>query len=287
MGIVRVISIFLFGLIANISLIQAADFKPLKGQTAVRVCADAHNLPYSNDKLEGFDNKIAALIGEQLGIPVEYTWFPQRIGFTRNTIKKVDRETGMYLCDLAMSMPAAPGRLAKTKPYFSSIETMVYRTGEGYELNQISDIAKLSQEGNKLKIGLFDRAVATETLLNNGLADQIKYYNFMAGDARVYPGRIVEDALASGEIDVAFVWGPIGSYYASASEVPMTVIPLNELGQRFIFSFALGVRHGDDHWKDLLNEILEANHDQVMAIMSEYSFPDLSNVEIIEVEPEN
>ena len=204
----------------------------------------------------------------------------------KNKIKDIDHETGMYRCDLAMSMPAAPGRLAKTKPYFSSIEAMVYRTGEGYELNKVSDIAKVSKENKKLKIGIFDRGVATEPLLINGLGEQIKYYAFMPGDARVYAGRIIEDALASGEIDVAFVWGPIAGYFASKSDVPMAVVPLNELGERYIFSFALGMRHGDKAWKALLNEILEANQDKVASILAEYNFPDISNVAVYEVEPE-
>ena len=274
----RLSSLFIVGLLFTFSNVIAGDFEPLKGQTALRVCADAHNMPYSNDKLEGWDNKIAALIADELGIPVEYYWFPQRIGFTRNTIKKVDPETGRFMCDLAMSMPASPGRLAKTQPYFSSIDAMVYRTGEGYELNEISDIAKVSKEQKKLRIGLFDRAIATEKLLNDGMEDQIEYYQFMAGDARVYPGRIVEDELAQGKVDVAFLWGPIAGYYASQSDVPMKVVPLNELGQRYIFSFAMGVRHQDKAWKDLLNQIMTKRKDDIAAIISQYNLPSLDNV---------
>ena len=276
---VRFISIFLLGLLTNISLSHAGDFKPLKGQTAVRVCADAYNLPYSNKKLEGFDNKIAALIGEELGIPVEYYWFPQRIGFGRNTIKKVDPKTGRFLCDLAMSIPAGPGRYLTTKPYFSSIDTMVYRSGEGYELNKISDIAKLKEQGKKLKIGLFDRAIETEALLANGLADQIEYYQFMPGDTKVYAGRLVEDELAKGNVDVVFLWGPIASYYAQHSDVPMTVVPLNELGEDYVFSFAMGGRKQDKAWRDLLNDIMEARKDDITAIMSDYKLPSIANVE--------
>ena len=275
----KAVLIVLFGLIASLSTSYAGEFKPLKGQTAVRVCADAYNLPYSNNKLEGFDNKIAALIGEELGIPVEYYWFPQRIGFTRNTIKKVSPETGKFMCDLAMSMPASPGRLAVTTPYFESIDVLVYRKGEGYEINEISDVATArTKAGEKLKIGLFDRALATEKLINLGLGDQIEYFQFMAGDARVYPGRIVEDALASGQIDVAFAWGPVGGYYASLSDVPMTVVPLNEFGDRYIFNFALGVRHQDKGWKTLLNQIMEKRKDDIAAIIAEYNFPSLDNV---------
>ena len=278
MNIVRVLSIFMFGLIINISLAHAANFQPLKGQTAVRVCADAYNLPYSNDKLEGFDNKIAAIIGEELGIPVEYYWFPQRIGFGRNTIKKVDNETGRFLCDLAMSIPAERGMYSPTTAYFSSIDAMVYRTGEGYELNKISDIAKVSKENKKLKIGLFDRATATRGLLENGLSDQIEYFQMMTGDARINSGRIISDELASGRIDVAFAWGPIAAYYADHSDVAMKVVPLNEFGSDYIFSFAMGVRHQDKAWKDLLNKILEKRKDDITAIIAQYNMPSLANV---------
>ena len=145
---------------------DAADFKPLPGQTSVKVCADAFNLPYSNKALEGFDNKIAAIIGEELGLPVEYYWFPQRIGFSRNTIKKVDPQTGKFMCDVAMSIPAERGMYLPTTPYFSSIDSMVYRKGEGYELTEMADIAKLKAQGEILKIGLFDRAIATAKLIN-------------------------------------------------------------------------------------------------------------------------
>lgn len=277
MTIFRAISILLSGLILGMPLAHAEDFKPLPGQTAVRVCADGFNLPYSNKELEGFDNKIAEIIGEELGLPVEYYWFPQRIGFSRNTIKKVDPETGKFLCDLAMSVPDERSFVVPTKSYFRSIETMVYRTGEGYELKEISDIAKLKAEGKELKVGLFDRDVATKVLLENGLSDQIKYYMFMPGDARVNAGRIVK-AVAEGEVDVAFVWGPIGGYYASVQEVPITVQPLNELGEDYVFSFSLGVRPQDKNWLELLNKILEKRKNDVAAILADYNFPSLANV---------
>jgi len=257
---------------------QATEIKPLPGQTAVRVCADGFNLPYSNKNLEGFDNRIAAIIGEELGLPVEYTWFPQRIGFSRNTIKKVDPKTGRFLCDVAMSVPNERGMLSPTTSYFSSIEAMVYRSNDGFELNQISDVAKVSQDHKKLVIGLFDRGVATEGLLNNGLAEQIKYYQFMSGDAQVNAGRLVASELAAGTIDVAFLWGPIAGYYASVSDVDMTVVPLNELSKDFVFSFGMGVRHQDKKWKEVLNLILEKRKDDITAILAEYNFPSLDDV---------
>lgn len=276
MTISRLLSVLLLGMMINVSF--AGEIKPLPGQTAVRVCADAHNLPYSNDKLEGFDNKIAALIGDELGIPVEYYWFPQRIGFGRNTIKKVDQTTGKFLCDLAMSIPAERGMYSPTTAYFSSIDALVYRTGEGYEINEIADIAKLKAQGKELKIGLFDRAIATEKLINEGVGDQIEYYQMMTGDAKINSGRIVSEELASGRIDVAFAWGPIAGFYASQSDVAMKVVPLNEIGTDFVFSFGMGVRHQDGAWRDLLNEILAKRKDDVATIMGQYNMPSLANV---------
>ncbi len=274
----HIIMVVLGCLFVTFNVVSAGEFKPVKGQTVLRVCADAHNLPYSNNKLQGFDNKIAALIADELGISVEYYWFPQRIGFSRNTIKKVDAETGLFVCDLAMSVPSAPGMLATTTPYFRSIDAMVYRTGEGFELNKISDIAKLKAQGRILKIGLFDRAIATKKLLDSGLGEQIIYYQFMPGDARVYAGRIVEDELATGKIDVAFVWGPIAGYFANKSDVPMKVVPLVELGRKYVFSFSLGVRRQDKNWQHLLNKILEKRKDDIATIIREYHLPSLTSL---------
>jgi quinoprotein dehydrogenase-associated probable ABC transporter substrate-binding protein len=256
--------------------VVAEELKPVKGQTSVRVCADGHNLPYSDKAGKGFDNKIAELLGEELGIPVEYYFFPQRIGFSRNTIKKVDPETGRFFCDLAMSVPEHTDFLKPTKPYWSSIEAMVYRSGEGYELKTIADIAKVNAE-KPLRIGIFDRGISTKKLLDLGLADQIDYYQMMPGDARINAGRIV-DAVANKDVDVAILWGPIAGYHAGVSEVPMTVQPLNELGEAFIFSFSMGTRYQDKSWNALLNKFIDKRRDDINAIMAEYYFPSLENV---------
>lgn len=271
-------AVLLSGLFLSTTAVNAEDLKPLSGQESVRVCADGYNMPYSNKAKEGFDNRIAELLGEELGIPVEYYWFPQRIGFSRNTIKSVDPKTGMFRCDLAMSIPEHTDFLKPTKPYWSSIEAMVYRDGEGYELNKLEDIATVSKEQKPLRIGIFDRGVTTKQLLELGLANQIEYFQMMSGDVSVNAGRIIEDALASGQIDVALLWGPIAGHYASVSDVPMTVKPLNELGEAMVFSFSMGTRYQDKKWNELLNKFLDKRRDDINAIMSEYNMPSLDNV---------
>jgi quinoprotein dehydrogenase-associated probable ABC transporter substrate-binding protein len=271
-------TILLSGLLLSSVTAQAEDLKPLPGQEAVRVCADGYNLPYSNNKGEGFDNRIAEMLGEELGLPVEYYYFPQRIGFSRNTIKKTDPQTGRFLCDLAMSIPQHTDFLKPTKPYWSSIEAVVYRKGEGYEINNLEDIARVSKEQGPLRIGIFDRGVTTKKLLELGLADQIQYYQMMSGDVRENAGRIIKGPLAEGEIDVALLWGPIAGYYASVSEVPMTVKPLNELGEAMVFSFSMGTRYQDKKWNELLNKFIDKRRDDINAIIAEYHFPSLDNV---------
>jgi quinoprotein dehydrogenase-associated probable ABC transporter substrate-binding protein len=271
-------TILLSGLLLGSVTAQAEDLKPLPGQEAVRVCADGYNLPYSNNKGEGFDNRIAEMLGEELGLPVEYYYFPQRIGFSRNTIKKTDPQTGRFLCDLAMSIPQHTDFLKPTKPYWSSIEAVVYRKGEGYEIKNLEDIARVSKEQGPLRIGIFDRGVTTKKLLELGLADQIQYYQMMSGDVRENAGRIIKGPLAEGEIDVALLWGPIAGYYASVSDVPMTVNPLNELGEAMVFSFSMGTRYQDKKWNELLNKFIDKRRDDINAIIADYHFPSLENV---------
>lgn len=276
MMLFRFVAVLMAALITTSA--YAEELKPLKGQTSLRVCADGYNLPYSNKELKGFDNQIAEMLAEELGIPVEYYWFPQRIGFSRNTIKKVNPETGKFYCDLAMSVPEHTDFLKPTKPYWSSIEVMVYRKGEGYDFKTIDELANTIKNGKELRIGIFDRGVTTKKLIDLGLADNIDYFQMMHGDVRVNGGRIIEDALASGQIDVALLWGPLGSYYANASEVPMVVQPLNELGEAFIFSFSMATRYQDKAWNALLNKFIEKRKDDIDAVIAEYHFPSLANV---------
>ena len=177
-----------------------------------------------------------------------------------------------------MSIPQHTDFLKPTKPYWSSIEAVVYRKGEGYEIKNLEDIARVSKEQGPLRIGIFDRGVTTKKLLELGLADQIQYYQMMSGDVRENAGRIIKGPLAEGEIDVALLWGPIAGYYASVSDVPMTVNPLNELGEAMVFSFSMGTRYQDKKWNELLNKFIDKRRDDINAIIADYHFPSLENV---------
>lgn len=262
---------------------ETVEIKPVRGQDAVRVCADAYNLPYSNKELEGFDNKIAELIGEELGLPVEYFWFPQRMGFARNTINRVNEAGDGYafMCDIAFNIPSGGGGpFATSTPYFSSIEGMVYRSDLG-EIKTIADLVEVNKEKGPLRIGIFDRAIGTKPLIDAGLEANLNYFNIQPGGTRDNPGRVIvgeTNSIESGDLDVVFIWGPIGSYYADKSDVPMTFVPLNEITERYVFSFSAGVRRGDKRWLEVINAIFEKRKDDIDAILAEYNLPSLENV---------
>jgi quinoprotein dehydrogenase-associated probable ABC transporter substrate-binding protein len=256
--------------------VAAEELKPFPGQDVLKVCADKNNMPYSNDKLEGFDNKVAEMLGEELGIPVEYYWFPQRIGFARNTLKKESPDGG-YMCDVAFNMPVTTDFVKPTNGYYKSIEVIAYRSDEGYEINKLADLKEVDAKHGPLKIGLFDRALTTKAILDMGLGDRIQYYQMMTGDVNTNSGRIIDD-LAAGKVDVVPMWGPIAGYYASIQDVDITVQPLNELGQLHVFEFGMGTRYGEPQWTALLNKFIDKRKDDIDAIIAEYNLPSLENV---------
>lgn len=269
-------TILLSGLAAAFA-VNAEELKPLPGQEVLKVCADPNNMPLSHKNKKGFDNRIAEMFGEELGIPVEYYWFPQRIGFSRNTLKKEHPTRTGYMCDLAFNMSETTDFVKTTDPYYQSIEVIAYRSGEGYEITKLSDLKEVNAKHGPLKIGLFDRALTTKQLLEMGLADNIHYYQMMTGDVNTNAGRAIKD-LAEGKIDVIPMWGPIAGYYASIQDVDITVQPLNELGQLHVFGFSMGTRYGEPEWTALVNKFIKKRKDDIDAIIAEYHLPSLENV---------
>jgi quinoprotein dehydrogenase-associated probable ABC transporter substrate-binding protein len=213
---------------------------------ALRVCGDPNNLPFSNSAGEGFENKIAELLARDLGWELEYTWFPQRIGFIRNTLKKKDPVSERFACDLVMGVPAGFDLADTTTPYYRSTYALVFASGRGLDgVHRPDDVLALDPVVlRSLKFGLFGRTPPTEWLLQHGLIGQSVPYQLQTGDPDQYPGEVIEKDLASGKIDVALVWGPIAGWFATKrAKVPMTVVAFPpDARLRLDFSVAMGVR---------------------------------------------
>ena len=245
-------------------------------RTALRVCQDPNNLPFSNTKGEGIENRIAELFGKSLGLPVTYYSFPQRLGFIRNTLRyKLPGKD--YPCDIVIGVPAGYDQVSVTKPYYRSTYALVFPKGKG--LDQVAsgeDFLKVDKARlAKLRIGIYDRSPASAWLAKHHLEEQAIPYPVMNADPAQYPGEIIEKDLAAGKLDVAIVWGPIAGYYAQRVKTPaLAVVPLkSEPGIQFDFQIAMGVRYGEREWKQQVEGLIDSNRSQIQAILKEYGVP--------------
>ena len=184
---------------------------------ALKVCADAHSLPQSNDRGEGYENKIAEALAHDLGKKVEYTYFPQRMGFVRNTLKMRDDQTQQFKCDVIIGVPKGYDITATTRPYMHSIYALVLIPRTGLKnLKTADDLLKLPPAKlHSLRVGLFAQSPASDWVLKNGLIEHAVMYAAQSGDPNETPDTIVERDLAAGKIDVAAVWGPVAGFIVS------------------------------------------------------------------------
>ena len=250
---------------------------PVQAEEKFRVCADPLNPPYSTKDQMGYENKIAQLFADQLGQELEYYWFPQRIGFIRNTLKSEIEGTDQYKCDVVMGVPSRFDFAKTTKPYFHSTYTLVIAKGRGWDditsASQLASLPLLRQE--KLKIAMFDRGPGTAWLQKIGLLEQGIPYQSMTGDDENNVAMQIEKDLKAGKIDMVILWGPLSGYITSQSpEGSYTVIPMQSTPDiKFDFSMSMAVRYGDNERKAMLEKLIEQNSDKITAILESYHIP--------------
>lgn len=237
----------------------------------LRVCADPNNLPFSNQKLEGFENKLADLIAGELRATVKYSWLRQRRGFIRRGLKADD-------CDVVTGIPNVSDMVLATKPYYRSTYVFVYRKNANLKLQSFDDPAL-----RQLRVGL--HAIGEDganpppahALGRRGIVKNVVGFKMWDMDSVENPqGRII-DAVATGEIDVAIVWGPLGGYFARRHKEALEVVPVSPAieptGTPFVFEIAMGVRPGESAFKAELDEILDRRRREVQRILDEYGVP--------------
>jgi mxaJ protein len=255
------------------ALAPAQEAAPRK---AFKVCQDPNNLPFSNTKGEGYENKIAELFARELQLPVTYFSFPQRLAFIRNTLRyKLPGED--FRCDVVMGVPAGYDQVSATQPYYRSTYALVYTKGGPLEgTTSIDDVLKLDDTKKKaLKIGIYDRSPASNWLVKHGLEEQGVPYPIMNPNPEQYPGEIIDKDLAAKKIDAAIVWGPIAGYFTKqANKHDLVLLPMqSEPGVKFDFSMAMGVRYGEREWKQQIESLIERKKPEIQAILQEYGVP--------------
>jgi quinoprotein dehydrogenase-associated probable ABC transporter substrate-binding protein/PQQ-dependent catabolism-associated CXXCW motif protein len=242
---------------------RQASLGELVDHSALRVCADPNNLPFSNATGEGFENEIAGLLAERLGVPVRYTWHPQTMGFVRNTLRA-------YLCDIVMGVASTDELVQNSNPYYRSTYVLAYRSADG---ERFADLASPAMKG--AAIGVIAGTPPADLLVEHGLLKQTRPYHLLV-DTRFYnPGRDMIADLAAGEIDVALVWGPIAGYWASKQSEPITLAPLrsDRPGRRLDFRISMGMRHNEPDWKRQINDLIRELQPEITAILERYGVP--------------
>jgi quinoprotein dehydrogenase-associated probable ABC transporter substrate-binding protein len=247
-------------------------------ESILKVCADPNNLPFSNREGQGFENRIAELLAADSGSKLEYTWFPQRIGFIRNTLKfPLPKSQGKgYKCDVVMGVPTGYDLTATTQTYYRSTYAMVYRKNSGLdEINAPTDLDQLpTDKKRKLRIAMFDGAPGTTWLIRHGLVEQGVPYQSMTGDAGVNTAQILERDLGENKIDMAIVWGPIAGYLQSRLSDLLLMRPMqSEPGLQMDFAISMGVRIPDKQRKETLDQQILQNADKIRKILTDHHVP--------------
>ena len=248
----------LFGLVAG-------SPAPAQRGGELRVCADPDNLPFSNEKGEGFENKLADLIAAKFGMHVAYTWLPHVTGHSSIMPDSTD-------CDILMGYAQGAGLIEDTNPYYRTSYVLLYRRDD----ESLAGIESLADPRLKQKtIGIVARTPPASIMAVNGLIANARPFESDADTGSESSAVQIIEAIAAGKIDAGVLWGPIGGYYAQRSEVPLSVVPLvkETVGPAPIYGITMGVRPNEPEWKHRLNKLIAENQADINAMLSEYSVP--------------
>ncbi len=252
-----------FNVSSRESAIEAVDTKNL------RVCADPANLPFSNEKGEGFENEIAELIGKDFGIPVVYDYFPQVIGYVRETLNKKK-------CDIIVGITGSNELVLNTVPYMRWSYAMVYLKDNGINVDR-PDHPQLAD----LRIGAVAGTPPTFILQRYNLMSKVRPYNLTFDPRVAVIGETMIDDLIDGLVDINFMSGPIASHYLNTKGFgsKYVMIPLETTDQgwgRMDYYTTMGVRDGETDWKKKLNKFIKTNQNEINLILEKHNIPVLS-----------
>jgi len=237
----------------------------------LRVCADPNNLPFSNERREGFENRLAEMIAADAGTTVEYTWWRQGRGFVRNTL-------GAGRCDVVIGVPAHYDAALTTRPYYRSTYVFVSRHGENPGLSSLED-----ERLRRLKIGVqligddFANSPPAHALAARGLIRNIAGYSVLGDYSQPNPPARIVEAVANRDVDTALVWGPLAGYFAQRTSPPLDVTPIAAAddgpARPFVFDIAMAVRRGDAERQRALDRFIGRHGSQIDQLLTSYGVP--------------
>jgi quinoprotein dehydrogenase-associated probable ABC transporter substrate-binding protein len=238
------------------------DSVELVDPNVFRVCADPHNLPFSDQQGEGIENKLAQLFAQKLNEPVSYTYFPQVIGFVRNTLNALR-------CDVIMGTAVGDPTVQTTNPYYRTTYALVFKPNTGLDGVDTLGDSRLKDK----HIGIVAGTPPATILAEDGLMAGAKPYPLTVDTRLTSSPEQMTDDVAAGRIDAGVVWGPMAGYYAQHTTPHLTVVPLLKDGAHMDFRIAMGVRRSDQDWKRKLNRLIAENQPEIDKILADYGVP--------------
>lgn len=229
---------------------------------ALRVCADGNNLPFSNQAGEGFENRIAEMMAEDLGLPLNYVWAPQIMGFVRNTLE-------LRICDVIIGVASGYEFVQNTNAYYRSVYTVVAPENAGFAPSSLGD-----PSFNGREVGVVLNTPPLLPLRRAGA--RLKVYMAQVDTRAMNPARDAVGDVAEEVTDAAVVWGPVAGYYASRQDPPLAVTPLDPRDPenvRVDFRITMGIRRNEPQWKDWINDFIDRRQPEINEILASYGVP--------------
>ena len=229
---------------------------------ALRVCADGNNLPFSNQAGEGFENRIAEMMAEDLGLPLHYVWAPQIMGFVRNTLE-------LRICDVIIGVASGYEFVQNTNAYYRSVYTVVAPENAGFAPHSLGD-----PSFNGREVGVVLNTPPLLPLRRGGA--RLKVYMAQVDTRAMNPARDAVGDVAAEVTEAAVVWGPVAGYYASRQDPPLAVIPLDPQDAdnvRVDFRITMGIRRNEPQWKDWINDFIARRQSEIDEILASYGVP--------------
>jgi|SRR5438270_162539 len=240
-------------------------------ERVLRVCSDPNNLPFSDRKGEGFENKIAELLATDLSARLEYTWWAQRRGFVRNTLRAGE-------CDLLLGAPKGYELALTTLPYYRAGYVFVHRRADGLRLGSLDDpVLRKVRLGVQMIGADFANTPPAHAISKRGITENVIGYPVYGDYGSDSPAARIVNAVAAGEVDVALVWGPVAGYFVPRAAVPLAITAIGAEndgpGIPFVFDICLAVRKDDTAFRDELDGFIDRQRNQLYAILASYGVP--------------
>lgn len=236
---------------------------------SLRVCADPNNLPFSNDRREGFENRLAEMLASELHTRLEYTWFPQRRGFLRNTLNA-------GRCDVVIGMPARIDQVLTTEPYYTSSYVFISAHGRYPDLTLDDPRLRTLRIGVQMIGDDFANSPPAHALSARGITRNVVGYSVLGDYSRPNPPSRIVEAVSRNEVDIAIVWGPVAGYFARRAHIQADIVPVDPSVDGvlpFTFPIAMAVRRNDVQRVHALDQFLRRRRTDIDRLLEEYAVP--------------